>query len=411
VAGIDDPFIWATFFRLLAGALGWCAVAALCLASRRWVRDEEQRRWCVRALCALWFVPYLAVRTSSESQSGALLALALALLALTRRSGALLAAGLLLGLAFESRYTTGLVAASVVAWLGLRGGERLRALWVMAGMAPALVLGALLDRWGYGDWVFPAWNYVVENLRDGRAAAQFGALPWHAYLWLPLRNPFAPLVALLLAGVIAFWVRRPGHLLTWATLPYVLVHALIAHKEARFLFPLAFVAPVLATIALGELRPWPPLERVRGARVAAGGLAVLNAAGLGVLCLVSSRPEVSFQRFVYESCPQRFEAWLPTPFSPWVRNELTMHFYRPARLDLHQASAPADAPRFNVVMEGVGAVPTPPPGYACTVRYQSLPSWVSRVEPLTGPVRLPAFTLYRCARGAVPAVRPRACCG
>jgi phosphatidylinositol glycan class B len=48
--------------------------------------------------------------------------------------------------------------------------------------------------------------------------------------------------------MLAMWLRNPRHPVSWATLPFVLGHVAIAHKEARFLFPLAILAtsfPVL----------------------------------------------------------------------------------------------------------------------------------------------------------------------
>ena len=55
---------------------------------------------------------------------------------------------------------------------------------------------------------------------------------------LPLATPMAPLVLFLMAATILAWGRRPGSVLTWATLPYVVVLSLTPHKEDRFLFPL-----------------------------------------------------------------------------------------------------------------------------------------------------------------------------
>ncbi len=99
-----------------------------------------------------------------------------------------------------------------------------------------------------------------------------------------------------------------------------------------------------------------------------------------------------------------FEAWTPTSFSPWVRNELTMHFYRPARLELHpfaevDHAARSGAAKIDIVAEG-GALPPPPEGYGCALRYRSLPEWVRAVEVVGGRTRLPDWSLYRCQKVA-----------
>jgi phosphatidylinositol glycan class B len=51
------------------------------------------------------------------------------------------------------------------------------------------------------------------------------------------------------------WLRNPRHAITWATLPFVLAHVAIAHKEARFLFPLAILATAFPVLGFSPRLP------------------------------------------------------------------------------------------------------------------------------------------------------------
>jgi hypothetical protein len=53
----------------------------------------------------------------------------------------------------------------------------------------------------------------------------------------------------LLLAAVGFW-RNRGHIMTWAVIPFVVAHALIAHKEIRFLYPVVFPTIVMALYGL-----------------------------------------------------------------------------------------------------------------------------------------------------------------
>jgi hypothetical protein len=73
-------------------------------------------------------------------------------------------------------------------------------------------------------------------------------------------SPLAPLMLVVVPATLIAWWRRPGHVVVWATLPYIAMLSLTAHKESRFLFPLAPLLPFLLMFALAETP-----DRERGA--------------------------------------------------------------------------------------------------------------------------------------------------
>ena len=69
------------------------------------------------------------------------------------------------------------------AWLVFIGRARMSGLTAfVSGALAAVAIGALADRWGYGQWAFPPLGYVDVNLLQGVAAHQFGREPVFAFL-------------------------------------------------------------------------------------------------------------------------------------------------------------------------------------------------------------------------------------
>ncbi len=247
--GLKDMFAVAFVLRLATGLLSLAALALFARALLPTIQGEDEQRAFVRYMPWFGFLPYLFVRTSSETFSGAFFALGLAVALREKSARRLALAGLLCGLAFESRYQTGLMGLGLFAWLALIARTRASALAAFAtGGVAALAIGLLADHWGYGQFVFPPLGYIDVNLVQGMAAHQFGREPVFAYLYLLPAQIFFAITLVLMAGMVAMWLRNPRHAVSWATLPFVLAHVLVAHKEARFFFPLAILAtafPVL----------------------------------------------------------------------------------------------------------------------------------------------------------------------
>ena len=411
--GIDDPFAWAVVLRGLSGLWGWLALAGLALCCRGWLHEGDSRRTAVRMVSVFCVLPFLLVRTSSESLATSSFFLAVALFALGARDRVspparlLLSVGLLFGLAFEFRYPVGLMVAGWIAWAILVRRLRARDLALVGtGVATAVALGALADRWGYGEWVFPPWNFVVENLRGGRAAARFGALPVWGYLQLLVRTPFAPASALAALATTLAWTRHPRHVLTWSGVPLVLAHSLIAHKELRFLIPLVPAAAVSFGLALapGRDRLDPLLRPLRapGARPLRRLLFVANGLALVVLCLVPPSPRVRLQRFVHRQRPP--EVLVLGPGSPYGPDGLSAHFYRPPGLNVRVVTPPdlrdalrGPAPEVHVAArQGSQPQLLAPATRHCHEMFRSVPPLLDGLPGVRAEDR---WSVFRCRSG------------
>ncbi len=256
LAGVKDMFVIVFLLRLLTGLFSVAALAAFARALLPTIGGDDEKHWFVRYLPLFGFLPYLFVRTASETFSAAFFALALALALGASSPRRLALAGLLCGLAFESRYQAGLLALGLFGWLAITARARMGALAAfLGGGLLAVALGTLADRWGYGAWVFPPLGYLQFNVLGGGAEHQFGREPVFAYLYLIPAQFFFAITLILMAALVAMWLRNPRHVLTWVTLPFVLAHLVIAHKEARFMFPLAILATTFPALGFSPLLP------------------------------------------------------------------------------------------------------------------------------------------------------------
>jgi phosphatidylinositol glycan class B len=374
--GLGDMFAITFLLRLLTGLFSLAALAAFARAIRPTMSGEEEKRAFVRTLPLLGFLPYLFVRTSSETFSAAFFALGLAAALGGKSSRRLALTGLLCGLAFESRYQTGLLGAGLFAWLAFVARVRTPGLAAFAGGGvAALMIGALCDHWGYGAWVFPPLGYVDVNLVQGVAAHQFGREPAIAYLYLLPAQIFFAITLVLMAGLAAMWLRNPRHVLSWVTLPFVLAHVLIAHKEARFLFPLAILATAFPVLGFS-----PRLPRWRGTfeRIwawckgwPAKITAAISVAAMAYFALYpfGVRPHMPMAQYLYRHPPGPVYT-LEAPFRSYP-------LYRPAGFKSQKTSSLGLSSLLDkgpvMLMTGKPLPPVLPQGVKATLLYSEFP--------------------------------------
>lgn len=309
------PFAATFVLRLASGLMGLWVALELCARCLPEIRRPVFRQLAWLGTLFLWGAPFLRGRFASESWSGALAVagICLALDGATawpvrERRGLVLGAlaGFAWGLAFYCRFQIAFMLVGAGAWLVfVRRARRALLTTIGAGFLVAVALNLLLDHWFYGVWVVTPWRSWLENLYHGKAAS-FGTSPWWAtalpFLVL-LIPPFSLVfVAVLLAGV---W-RCRGHVLVWAIVPFVVAHALIPHKEARFMIPVVgALVPLLALSFdnlpdrwLDRLLAW---RRTRAGRLLTGTCLVLNVAALAVLTVIPAHETYPVIRWLWDA--------------------------------------------------------------------------------------------------------------
>ena len=231
------------------------------------LRDMPSRMFAL-FMATLWFVPLMVVRHSSEAFS---IVLMVAGLYCWRRGSdpetdhsnsrtvllLALLAGICAGLSAWVRFQLGLFWAAffLVALAYDRLAPRVipRYATAFAGIVLSIGFALLVDRWGYGEWTFPPWNYFDHNIIQD-VSSGFGTEPWHWYFKQATDFMVTPLFLLILARAI--WVARVDAFLgavSAGLAAFVILHSLVPHKEIRFLLPM--IAPVALLLFHLHTRP------------------------------------------------------------------------------------------------------------------------------------------------------------
>jgi phosphatidylinositol glycan class B len=245
---------------------------------------------------------------------------------------------------------------------------------VLAGVSGVLVASLFIDRWGYGVWAFPPYEYLRVNLVE-QAAARYGTYPFYAYLYAMLPNPFAPVVLLMILALLVCWMRRPRHVVTFCTVPFVLVHSAIAHKEERFLFPIAILTLLAAALALEPSTPQSTAARLGAAlraftRTRAYAVIVgLNFAAMVLLAVypLGWRPHIPFYRWAEQAMHEPGPVELISANADMVPS---YPFYRRKPWQISAGPAAANGPVYEIRSEPFTARPP-----AHELVYSEFPGW------------------------------------
>jgi hypothetical protein len=386
-AGVGDPYDLALLFRLASAALGVGGIVALAAAIPKWFDSEDERRTATVALSVFYFLPLLHVRTSSENLAGSVLMIAV--YALVTKRGFL--AGLLFGAAFFLRYPAGLMVLGALIYVVFIEKRRGRALSsIFAGLLVALILGTGCDRIGYGEWVFAPYRYFTVNLVEGTAAS-FGVDPAWKYAGWFWHDLIKPLGAIVILAPFAAAIRQPRHLLVWLTLPFIVAHLFIAHKEPRFMYLVLGFVPVLAVLALS-----PELGRIRhrAKGIALSGILAIN---LWALLTGGFHPALFAGRWM-----EHTDVSLPLVFDAREPYGADLH---PTFFHVPRASRePPASGAYQLLHDAATPHARPPPG--CEEIFRDPP--LARLVPITEKASRRVFgitqvvQLYRCRTITIP---------
>lgn len=392
--GFSNPLTWSLSFRLL-GALLNCAVMLALLNGLP--TTLKHRRLAAATLCLLWFFPYVHVRTSIENWSGALFFLGVALY-FNRWNPFLI--GLLWTLAFQLRLQVAPLIVGATVWICVFDRNQLlrRGARFFLGTATALAMGAFIDRWGYGEWTVPWWNYLTDQFAHSRASAWGTAPPWY-YLTESLLKGAPPLSIVLVGGVLLSWFWYPKSIWTWITVPFVVLHSLEPHKELRFLFPMLYAVPIQVAMAADKLQPT-RLYRLLKSRVVFKLLVGLNLALLAWASLRPAEGRVHLFQFLQLHYPESTIHF--TEDDPYSLFKMPLNFYRPPKLH----TLPIDFSEVRQTLKNTGPLIlvsirfTIPAKYEldslCVRRFSVLPLWIARFNFNQWTQRTRVWTVYEC---------------
>lgn len=256
IFGISDPYNQTLVLRLLSAIFSIWVIKYFISATSDEI-DPKLRPYFIALSFFLWFLPYINVRFSSENWSGLLFMLAIALLKINLTQNAInrfFFIGLILGFSILFRYQALILTVGVVSWLVFINKSKTKyILVIISGLMSTMIIGLLLDRYFYGEWVFPIFNYFKENIINN-ISSHYGVLPWYAYIIFIVKSPVYPIGALIMFSLVYLSYKSPSNLIFWCIIQFLVIHSMIAHKELRFLFQIANFAPYLLVIAYDKLQ-------------------------------------------------------------------------------------------------------------------------------------------------------------
>ncbi|MFZ8932929.1 MAG: hypothetical protein ACO2ZP_03400 [Bacteriovoracaceae bacterium] len=237
-----DPFEMSFGLRLISGLFSFAALQVFIKEMRKHLSSVGGDA-LFYALHFGFIFKLMMVRTNSENYATGLFLIAFAF-ALKKD---VLKASIFSGLSFLIRHQLGFMVLPLGLYFLLV--ERVKfSKWLIQFCLPIFIVVAIgfgIDSLGYGELSFSPWNYIYQNIILDKVST-FGEHPFYYYLYKGLMKTM-PWFILMVAGFIYYALQKRKDLLFWSVTLFILIHHLIAHKELRFLYP---VAPLLLTMGV-----------------------------------------------------------------------------------------------------------------------------------------------------------------
>ena len=341
---IENPFFWVFSFRLFTSLIGWLSICSLSLTVFFLFKEDVRRKWAVILLHLTWYIPYIQTRPSSEGMGTNIFILGLSMLiwGLMRQKSQgkfpmsfALVSGIFFGLSFTFRFQLGFVVMFCWFWMIFIQKIHIKsAIGVAGGIISMIFLEVLVDYWGYGEWTFTPWNYVHDNLvllDKGREHLQPYMSPWWSYFKFSFMRGVPPLSLILIVAQLFFWFKRPLHLLTWATLPLLVIHSMVSIKSMRYLFPIIVLTPLTLIELPTLLKLNLTFFKKKWIKVTLKGLLVLNCLLLVFLVFKPAEKMVDLYHYIYKNKINEIYIKGENPYS-FVT--LPVYYYKPDKLNL-----------------------------------------------------------------------------
>lgn len=326
---INDPFIIALLLRLFMAAVSMMAFIRLLKlqTSDSLVENDKMVLWTLALIW--WSLPYFHVRLSAENISATLFLWAYVL---NQEYGSVfkkwILPGMLMALAFHVRFQIAFMILPYAAWLLFIQYEKLKAfLSLLMGFIFGFLFATITDYWLYGEFKLSWWNYIYQNIFEAKAN-QFGVEPFYYYITESIAHLIPPFSVLIIAGLIFFWWKERLHAVTWITLPFVLIHFFVGHKEFRFLFPIMNFIPFMLVIARRDLLRY-PFFKFLSHRLFIRLFVVCNLAALLIFCLSPADSATRKMRKLYYLQTNGIVKVLIHGESPYSNNLGLNYFHNP----------------------------------------------------------------------------------
>lgn len=407
IFGIENRFFWSFCFRLFSSLLGITACWSVTLLSFKWFKEQSYKKWVVIAFNVLWFLPFIHARMSAETVGGSLFTIAFSFLLLSNPNGKIIKSliiGLIFGFAFQARYHIGIMILFLFLWMLLFRYVKISTLSLLSlGVFCGIGVGIVIDYWGYGAWALAPYNYFHQNIVMN-IASKWGVAPWWDYFRLIFKKGVAPIGLIIIIAHLWFWIKNPKHVLTWTTLPFFFIHSYVAHKEMRFLFPLAhFIIPIGIFVILDIRKKLPALLEKKWIRIAGTVVIWINV----VLAIqVAFRPvhiSTNFYSYIKSNQLDFKKLYVVGDLNPYGLAALPMNYYNFYHPKVELFPTPKDIAQINSSETDFWLFASRGHQFLdlknrkeCELHYLSYPKWVLNLNIGNWLKRSEVWSLFRC---------------
>lgn len=335
---ITDPYLLAFILRLLSAALAIFIIRKFVHATLQSI-DVKYQRLYIFSSYLLWFLPLINIRFSSEAWGGLFFLWAVA--TVLKNNNKLFFIGILLGISFLCRFQTGILSVSLIIWLLLVKKENLiHILKIGGGGLLILAVGIILDYWLYGKLTLCAWNYFYNTTLSANSI-QFGNSPWYAYIKPIIIKPFFVFGAAIILSLVVLLLKDRKNIFLWVTIPFIVIHSIIPHKEFRFLYSLINFIPVIIfctwqiiSVKINSINniSLPSILT----KIAVWILLSVNMIALAAVMFRAADGRVALSKYLHTRYPSQPTRIIYTKWSDYFTPELPAKFYLEKNTELIQ---------------------------------------------------------------------------
>ena len=174
-------------------------------------------------------------------------------------------------------------------------------MFIFIGALIAVGLNLWVDHWFYGEWIWSPIRYYEANIIKD-AASTYGTTPWYDYLVLFATQGIPPISIVLMVLFFVALIKRPNQLMVFVFLPFLLGHMAVAHKEFRFLYPMALPFLLICFVrSLGcDVRcRWQNIQERKWLKPSLKILVWCNILLMGYRCIWPAKPNHFYYKFLY----------------------------------------------------------------------------------------------------------------
>ncbi|EQC43419.1 mannosyltransferase [Bacteriovorax sp. Seq25_V] len=243
---LDDPYIIAFIIRVFNGVLGIVSVRLLLN------EFDSKNKNSLLIYFLLWFVPFLFVRTNSESLSTSLFLFGAYFHHRGNKVSNKMISGILFGASFLARYQMGVPVFFVNIWELFKKKNYKEFIVHSIFIGIAIIIGIIVDYWGYGTFNLSFWNYFRENILHSRASG-FGTSPFYYYFFMPIFKGGVLIPLVICYGIYRYHREHKLNFWVIAFWSFFIIHSLIPHKEVRFITFNFLIGSLMALPYISEL--------------------------------------------------------------------------------------------------------------------------------------------------------------